>query len=101
MEKLTFSEVCKKFYEHNQQNNITTQYGDKKPLVAIVVFDNSSFTKEYPLESRSYSFRSDNKYFISGMGGNSIYGHSLDDADHIRLDWYLTEWKIEYCYIKE
>ena len=47
-------------------------------------------------------FRSDNKYFVSNMGGNSIFADSLDGADvGVRLDWYLNDWKIEYCYILE
>ena len=58
--------------------------------------------KDYSEESRSYAFSSDNKYFVPGMGGNSIYASSLDGTDSgVRLDWYLGEWKIDYCYIKE
>lgn len=57
--KLSFSDVRAKFYEHNKQYNITGQYEDKKPLYAVVVFSQNSFRQKYPLKSRSYRFRSD------------------------------------------
>lgn len=99
-EKLTFSELGKIIWEHNEKNNVKSQYQDKNALMCVVVIDNKSFDTEYPLESRSYLFRSDNKYFLSSMGGNSIYCNSLDETDTgVRLDWYLGEWQIEYCYI--
>ena len=99
MEKLTLAELFGICYKHNDENKITTQYGDENPLYAVVVFKQENFTTEYPIESRSYKFRSDNKYFISDMGGNSIFAQSLDGEDSLRLDWYIREWKIDYCYI--
>ena len=95
-------DLCARINQHNTDNVITTQYGDDHPLKCVVVIDQSSFDKEYSEESRSYMFRSDNKYFVSGMGGNSIFASSLDGTDvGVRLDWYLNKWKIEYCYILE
>ena len=53
-------------------------------------------------KEKSYAFRSDEKYFLPSMGGNSIFASALAGIDRgIRLDWYLGEWKIDYCYIIE
>ena len=101
MEKLTLAELFNKCSEHNVKNNIVRQFEDPNPIIGVVVFRKDNFLTEYPLESLSYEFRSDNKYFISGMGGNSIFAESLDKSDRLRLDWYIHEWKIDYCYIKE
>ena len=103
MEKLTFRELVSIIQKHNKENNITQQFSDKKPLSCVAVIDNSSFEKEYPLESRSYRFRSDNKRFLPEMMGNSIFADALDGSDDgVRLDWYIFEdnWKIEYCYVE-
>ena len=98
--KLSFADVREKFYEHNKQHNITGQYEDKNPLYAVVVFSQKSFKKKYPLKSRSYRFQSDEKYFVPGMGGNSLFADCLDESEHgVRLDWYLGSWKVEYCYM--
>jgi hypothetical protein len=68
------------------------------------VFKNESWPQrkeDYPLESRSYEFRSDEKYFLPEMGGNSIFATSLDGSDrNVRLDHYLHMWKVDYCYLK-
>lgn len=102
MKKLTFTEVCALCEKHNQNNNIKHQFEDKNPLVFVAVVDNKSFNTEYPLESRSYSFRSDNKYFLDGKLGNSIFSSSLDNSDpFVRLDWYLVDWTFEYFYLLE
>jgi hypothetical protein len=101
MNKLRFTELTKLIDQHNKENNITTQFQDENPLMCVAVVDNVSFETEYPLESRSYIFRSDNKYFLGNMGGNSIFAKSLDDSDTCRLDWYFGEWVFEYFYIME
>ena len=105
MKKITFTELCEKFYKHNEENGVTSQFADKKALVGVVVFKQESWPdakEEYALESRSYALSSDNKFFVPGMGGNSIYADCLDGTDRgVRLDWYLRDWKIDYCYIKE
>lgn len=98
MKKLTFSEVEKIIYKHNEENNIKQQYQDNKALEFVMVFKNESFKQSYPLKSRSYSFRSDNKLFLPSMCGTSLYGSCLDGSENIRLDWYIGEWKIDYCY---
>ena len=105
MEKLTYGELLNIINKHNNDYNITRQYGDKDNyLSCVVVIDNSSFAEEYPLEARSYRFRSDEKRFLPNMIGNSIFANSLDGSDMgVRLDWYIygeDAWKIEYCYIE-
>ena len=103
MQKLTFQQVKQLIGEHNARYNIRQQYQDDNPLWFVMVIDNKSFDKEYQLESRSYLFRSDNKFFLADMGGNSIFADSLDGTDiNVRLDWYIFDgWKIEYCYLLE
>ena len=105
---LTFGELCDIFHKHNQENNITRQWEDKKAIRAVIVFKSSNWPdKEYTLEQRSYLIRSDEKYFIPEMGGNSIFSNCLDGIDQgVRLDWYMFNnhphnWAVEYCYIKE
>ena len=101
--KLTLKQVREIIDKHNEENAIKQQYQDDKPLWFVMVIDNQSFTKEYPLESRSYKFRSDNKFFLPNMSGSSLFGNSLDETDMgVRLDWYIfDDWKIEYCYMLE
>lgn len=108
MNKLTWSELVKAIDAHNNDYCINRQYEDEKPLSCVVVIKNSSFAKEYPLESRSYRFRSDNKFFLPMMMGRSIFADALDGTDDgVRLDWYLfgddkdSCWEIEYCYIED
>ena len=102
MKKMTFAEVCEKFYKHNE-GRVASQFADDERLIGVVVFKAENWPdKDYSEESRSYAFSSDNKYFVPGMGGNSIFADCLDGSDRgVRLDWYLGEWKIDYCYIKE
>lgn len=102
MKKMTFNEVYERFVKHNQENNVTSQFSDDDRLTAVVVFRSDNWPeKNYSLEARSYRFVSDNKYFLPGMGGNSIFANSLDQFENgVRLDWYLGEWDIDYCYIE-
>lgn len=81
----------------------------KETAHIVVVFTEDSFNKSYSIESRSYIVSSDNKAFIDGMGGYSIYAGSLDGTDPcVRLEQYMEleyagkgGWKVEYCYIKD
>lgn len=101
MEKISFDKLRDVFYKHNEEKGITSQYGDQNALTGVVVFKTTNFTKDYSLESRSYKFTSDNKMFVPGMIGNSVFAESLDGTDNIRLDWYVFDWDIDYCYIAE
>lgn len=103
---ISFSELWDTFVEHNRKNGITSQFEDNKRLVGVVVFKPESWPgHEYTLEERSYKVVSDNKAFIPGMGGNSIFGECLDGVDRgVRLDWYMKSdrpWKVDFCYLLE
>lgn len=100
IKKLTWEELCDIFYRHNKEKEVRRQFEDKKALIGVVVYKQSNFNKEYSELQRSYAFSSDNKHFIPGMGGNSIFGDCLDGSEWgVRLDWY--NWTVDYCYIKE
>lgn len=103
-EKLDLHSAFDLIREHNSDHSITSQWSDPEPLRCVIVFKNESWPnreKDYSLESRSYEFRSDEKYFIPEMGGSSIFADSLDGSDKgVRLDHYLGKWKVDYCYIK-
>lgn len=106
IKKLTLKELLEEIHKHNELNNVTSQYGDKNPLTCVIVFKNESWPKrkrDYTVEERSYEFSSDNKRFIPGMGGNSIFATCLDGYSDalIRLDYYLGDWVVDYCYIRE
>lgn len=84
------------------------QDSPKDDLTAHIIFTEDSFTKEYPLLSRTYRFSSDNKAFWPHMFSKSIFACCLDGTDQgVRLDWYMAEegnpggWKVEDCYILE
>ena len=89
-----------------QELKRTSPRGD---LTAHIIFTEDSFTKQYPLLSRTYRFTSDNKAFWPSMGGYSIFAYCLDKTSDqgVRLDWYMEEegnpggWKAEDCYVLE
>jgi hypothetical protein len=104
MEKLTLAQLIDIVKEHNADHNIRQQYQDNAPLICVVVFKNDSWptrNEDYSLESRSYEFRSDEKYFLPSMGGCSLFANSLDGTDrNVRLERYLFQWKVDYCYVR-
>lgn len=99
---MTYSEMTAKFYE-------TERSGSGQHLTGYIVFSQDSFKEPYPEEARTYMVSSNNKAFIPGMGGYSIYGSALDGSDPcVRLERYMQAekggedgWKIERCYMKE
>lgn len=100
MKKFSWGEFVSIMERHNIDNNITTKGVDKHPLIGIVVYQQVSFTKEYSEKQRSYRVSSDNKAFIPGQIGSSIFGDCLDGIDiGVRLDWY--NWRVDYCYFEE
>lgn len=103
MTKLTYSQLLEKIHEHNDKNQVKTQFSDKHPLNCVIVFKEETWPgTNFSLEARSYRFRSDNKRFLPDMIGNSIFADALDGSDDgVRLDWYIPDWIIDYCYIKE
>lgn len=99
MEKITFMDAVRKISKHNQQFNITKQFEDDDPLKLVIVFSKENWETNYSLKSRSYLVRSDNKFFLPSMMGNSLFGTSLDGKDvGVRLDWYMFDWSVDYCY---
>lgn len=104
MNKLTLSQLFDAIREHNLDHSVKSQYSDPNPLNCVIVFKNESWPNravDYSLRSRSYTFRSDEKYFLPEMGGNSIFADSLDGSDRgVRLDRYLPMWKVDYCYFE-
>ena len=93
--KLTYREMANLFSKANDRGH--------KPICGYIVFTEDSFEKQYPFESRTYAVSSNNKAYISGMGGYSIYGSSLDGSDvNVRLEMYMrgeNHWKVDYCYV--
>lgn len=81
----------------------------RENLTAHIIFTEDSFTREYPLLSRTYLVSSDNKGFWPRMFSRSIFACCLDkNSDQgVRLDWYMAEegnkdgWKVQDCYILE
>ena len=100
MKKLTYAELTKLFRSHEENH-------PHEHLIGYIVFTEDSWPDKYPLESRTYAVSSDNKAFIPGMGGYSIYGGSIDGSDPcVRLEAYMAAerggkdgWKVDYCYI--
>ena len=100
--EMTYGQLSSAF--HAQESKM-----EDKHLLGHVVFTPDSFTKPYSEASRTYAISSDNKAFIPGMGGYSIYGSSLDGTDVcVRLEGYMSAekggkdgWRIERCYLVE
>lgn len=82
---------------------------DGKHLHGHIVFSEDSWPHPYSEVERTYWVSSDNKAFIPGMGGYSIYGSSLDGSDLCtRLEGYMAVehggekgWQVEKCYLIE
>ena len=107
MQKLSWHEATEYLRSFNREHNIRSKGNEEKAYIVAVITEDS-FSEEYPLESRSYLVSSDNKAFIDGMGGYSIFASSLDKTDPcVRLEQYLEAegnkggWKVDYCYIKD
>ena len=75
-------------------------------LKGVIVFKPVNGMEPYDLQGRSYGVSNDNKAWIAGMGGYSIFGGSLDGEDVCtRLDYHMAEehggpkgWIVDYCY---
>ena len=103
MKKLTWSEVEELMWKHNRDNNITVKGTDKHPITCVVVFKQGDwFRKEFTEVERSYRVSSDNKAFIPGQIGSSIFADCLDGTENgVRLDYYINRWKVDYCYMED
>lgn len=87
-------------YDYFQQHPEIGQFNDAPEVIVTITKD--SFKEEYSELTRSYRFILSQKYFLPGMGGNSIFAHCLDGSEMgIRLDYYLfNSWKIENVYMQ-
>lgn len=98
--EMSYPQLKAHFRQAEKERNHTTGY---------IVFTDDSFDKPYTEEQRTYVVSSNNKAFIEGMGGYSIYASSLDGSDKcVRLEAYMADehggkdgWKIEKCYVKD
>mgnify|MGYP000102141245 FL=1 len=98
--EMSYPQLKAHFRQVEKERNHTTGY---------IVFTADSFDKPYTEEQRTYVVSSNNKAFIEGMGGYSIYASSLDGSDKcVRLEAYMADehggkdgWKIEKCYVKD
>ena len=98
--EMSYPQLKAHFRQAEKERNHTTGY---------IVFTDDSFDKPYTEEQRTYDVSSNNKAFIEGMGGYSIYASSLDGSDKcVRLEAYMADehggkdgWKIEKCYVKD
>jgi hypothetical protein len=80
---------------------------DKSWTEAVIVFTEDSFGRAYSELARSYTVKSDAKWFDPTMNGTSLFGNCLNGTDNgVRLDNYMRRlpedgirWKEEYCYI--
>ena len=98
-EELSYGELCQRFREAESKG---------EHLEGRIVFTEDSFTEHYSEESRTYAVSSQNKAFMPGMGGYSIYGSAIDGTDPlVRLDGYMAVehggengWVVETCYLK-
>lgn len=97
MINLTYKEMSDVFRHINESG--------KKHVCGYIVFSQSSFEKDYSEQSRTYVVSSNNKAYIPGAGGYSIFGSCLDGTDQcIRLEGYMrgdNHWEIDRCYMKK
>lgn len=76
--EMSYPQLKAHFRQAEKERNHTTGY---------IVFTADSFDKPYTEEQRTYVVSSNNKAFIEGMGGYSIYASSLDGSDKcVRLE---------------
>lgn len=104
MERMTWYEAKHYLTEYNRKRCIRSKGICENICQMVAVISEDSFDQKYSLEERSYVFTNDNKAFIDGMGGYSIYAGSMDGSDPcVRLEAYVEGpkpmWRVEYCYI--
>lgn len=95
--ELSYNQMSELFRNINENH--------KEHTCGYIVFAEESFDKPYSEMSRTYVVSSDNKAYIPGAGGYSIYASCLDGTDQcIRLEGYMRgekAWKIERCYMNK
>lgn len=99
MEKMKLHEAFELFRERNKRLGITRKGQDKRPLGARIVLKDTFFREDLrpiPVEKRTYTFTSDNKAFIPGQMGYSVFASCEADHNRIRIE-YLEESDVESC----
>ena len=100
-ERMTWSELCDYIHAYNDRNQ--NEYNHvKKHLVAAVVFSNDTPSwnrHDFSLEERTYTFGNAEKYWYGNLCGSSLFSTCPAERGLVRIDWYIHEWKVEYCYI--
>lgn len=101
--EMTGSEIYKLFEDHNKFLGITTKGQDAKPLKAYIVMKDEFFREDMrplPEEERTYEFTSDNKAFISGQIGYSVFAFCQKDNDCMRIEC-IDDGYVESYYMDE
>ena len=93
MNKITCNEFKEKMFE-------AAKKGDE--LHGVIVFAEDYFSEPYTVTERSYYVGSHDKYWDILTIGRGLLGDCLDGIDlGVRLDWFRTPWKVDYCYFPD
>lgn len=92
MEKMTLWDFYEKMVNARKEG---------KELTGVIVFKKENWTNvEYSLDARSYKVGNWNNYFDDEKISLALWATTLDGSDsNVRLDYYIYNWDIEYCYI--
>lgn len=100
IKKLTLETLFAHIREYNAKHG--NSYNNvKKRLTAAIVFSNNTKSwdrHDYSLEDRTYVFDNGQKYWYDCLG-NSLFAQCPSEWGLTRLEWYLGEWEVEYCYL--
>ena len=112
---MTWKEAKEYMRKFNRDNNYSRDNRPERFVTIVAVMKNKGFKRTdltacgglsagcFFLE-RSYEFTNDNKAFLDGMLGYSIFADAIDGTDDcVRLDCYVEEdniWEVDHCYIK-
>lgn len=67
---------------------------------AVIVFTAESIGTRYTEKERSYEVYRESNFFDGNKDGKALVGNCLDGKDNgVRLENYLDDWDVEYCYI--
>lgn len=101
----TWEEAKEYMREYNRKHGFRQGNMPTSEVKMVAVMKNKGFNRDdYTDEERSYVFSSNNKAFLDGMLGYSIFSYNLADpeTDRPRLENYLEYsncWEVDYCYI--
>lgn len=97
MEKISYAEFREAMFKFNEEHT-----NSEEKLYGVIVFTEDSFDKPYTERERSYKISNEQNAFKHGKISNAIWADCLDGKDlDVRLDYYMGNWKIDYCYLLE